>query len=68
MAQLVKRPTLDFGLGHDLTVREIEPRVCLRAGTEEPAWDSVSLSLSDPSPCALFLKINKHKKIKNTNM
>ena len=29
MAQLVKRPTLDLGSGHDLAVREIEPRVGL---------------------------------------
>ena len=26
-AQLVKHPTLDFGLGRDLVVRELEPRV-----------------------------------------
>ena len=36
VAQMVKHPTLDFGAGHDLTVREI------------PAWDSLSLSLSSP--------------------
>ena len=27
MAQSVKRPTLDFGSGHDLTVCEFEPRI-----------------------------------------
>ena len=32
VAQSIKRPTLDFGLGRDLMVREIEPRVGLCAG------------------------------------
>ena len=41
----VKRPTLDFGSGHDLTVREFEPHVRLCTDSEEPAWDSLSLSL-----------------------
>ena len=27
MAQSVKRPTLDFGLGHDLAVHGFEPQV-----------------------------------------
>ena len=35
--------TLGFGLGHDLTVRRIEPHVGLCTGSEEPAWDSLSL-------------------------
>ena len=55
VAQSVRRPTLDFGSGHDLTVRGFEP---------EPAWDSLSpdLSLLLPLPGAhsLGLKINKH--------
>ena len=34
---------LDFGSGHVLTVREIEPYVGLRADSTEPAWDSHSL-------------------------
>ena len=46
VAQLVKRPTLDFGSGHDLMAHEIEPHVGLCADSEEPAWDSLSLSLS----------------------
>ena len=33
---------LGFGPGHDLTVREIEPRVELCAASSEPAWDSLS--------------------------
>ena len=47
LAQLVKRPTLDFGSGHDLTVREFEPRVGLCADNTEPAWDSQSLSVNE---------------------
>ena len=42
----VKRPTLGFGSGHDLTARGFEPRIGLCAGGVEPAWDSLSLSLS----------------------
>ena len=57
---MVKRPTLDFGSGHDLLVRGIEPLVGLCADSVEAAWDSVSSSLC-PSPAhTLFppLKIN----------
>ena len=46
MAQSVKRLTLDFSSGHDLTVRVFEPLMGLRADGEEPAWNSLSL----PSP------------------
>ena len=62
MAQLVKRPPLDFGSGHYLTVHGIKPHIGLCADSEEPAWDSLSLSL--PLPCshtgmrAHFAKIN----------
>ena len=53
MAQLVKRPTLDFGSGHDLMVPGTEPHVGFCADSAEPAWDFfLSLFLS--------LKINKH--------
>ena len=61
MAQSVKRPTLDFGSGHDLTVPEFGPRVGLCADSAEPAWDALSLLLSLPLPHALalsFLTIN----------
>ena len=51
VAQLVKHPTLDFGLGHDFMVHEFEPCIGLCADSVEPAWDSFSLSLSlPPSP------------------
>ena len=63
-AQSVKRPTSDFGSGRDLTVRE---SVGLCADSAEPAWDSLSPSLSVPSllacVCTLSLspsKTNKH--------
>ena len=46
MAQSVERPTLDFSSGHDLTVRGTEPCIWLQAGRVEPAWDSLSPSLS----------------------
>ena len=48
VAQLVERPTLDFGSGHELTVPEIEPRVRLWADSRKLTWDSLSLSLSSP--------------------
>ena len=48
----------DFGSGHDLAVREFEPRVGLFADSLEPGTpsDSVSLSLSAPAPLVLSLK------------
>ena len=60
----MKHPTLGFGSGHnlrfpslgsghDLTFLEFKPRVGLCVGSVEPAWDSLSLSLS------LSFKINK---------
>ena len=55
VAQSVKHPTLDFGLGHDLTVGGIEPHVGLYADSSEPAW----VSLSPFLPLPLSLKINK---------
>ena len=45
MAQSAKCPTLDFGLGHDLVVLEIEPCISFRADSAEPAWDSLAPSL-----------------------
>ena len=61
MAQLVECLTLDLGSGHGLTVCEIKPHVGLCADSVEPAWDSLSLSVSAPPlhARALSLKINK---------
>ena len=70
MAQLVKRPTLDFRSGHDLMVHGIEPNARLGADSTEPPWDSLSPSLSAPPlslPClcthalALSLSLSQNK-------
>ena len=60
MAQLVERPTLGFGSGHDLMVCGKRPWVGLPADSSEP-WDSLSLSLCPSSTQSLLLslKINK---------
>ena len=60
MAQSVKHPTLDFGSGHDLRVREFEPT----PGSALTVWSllrilSFSLSLSAPPLLALSLFHNK---------
>ena len=63
MAQLVGHPTLDFGAGHDLTIRGIEPHIGFCDDRVEPAWDSVSPSHSAPFPlvCAYTLSLKyKH--------
>ena len=49
MAQSVEHPALGFSSGHDLTVREFEPRIRLCAVSVEPAWDSLP-ALSAPTP------------------
>ena len=61
MVQLLKCLTLYFVSGRDLMVREVEPQVGLCTDSVEPAWDSLSLSLSLclPFPPSLALKINK---------
>ena len=58
MAQSVERPTLGFGSGSGLTVREFKPRIGLRANNREAAWDFLSL------PPSLSLK----KERKKTNL
>ena len=56
-------PTHGFRSGHDLTVHDFEPYVRLCADRTEPAWDSLSPSLSAPTPLMLSvsLKINKEE-------
>ena len=51
VAQSVRRPTLNFGSGHDLTLGEFKPRVGLWADSAEPAWDSLS---PHPSPAGVL--------------
>ena len=56
MAQSVKRPTLGFDTGHDLTGHELEPHIGLGAEITETALNlsclplSLSLSLSLSAP------------------
>ena len=59
MSQSGKCPTLDFGSGHDLVVRGFEPRVRLRVGSMELAWDSLSPSLCAPPLLLQFLSLSK---------
>ena len=51
VAQFVKRPTLHFGSGHDLTVPETQPSVRLPAGHAV----CLGFSLALPLPCSLPL-------------
>ena len=63
MAQLVKRLTLGFSSGHDLTVCGTEPHVEPHADSVGSACDPLSPFLSALPPLALSLslslKINK---------
>ena len=53
---------LDFGSGHDLTVHEFKPHVGLWADSVEAAGNSLSPSLSAPSPLMLTLSLSLSKK------
>ena len=53
VVQSVKRPTLDFGSSHDLTVHEFEACIGLHSDGARPAWDSLSLPLFLPLPLLL---------------
>ena len=74
MAQSVECPTLDFGSGHDLTVRDIKPHVELSADDADLTWDSLSapplLSVSHSLTLSLSHKINRHflKRGKNEHL
>ena len=63
MVQSVERQILHLGSGHDLTVREFEPRAGLAAVSVEPAWESLSPSLSLPLPCSFALSLSLSLKI-----
>ena len=56
VAQSVKHLTLDFSSGHDLMVYEFEPHVGLHFESVEPAWNSLSPSLSASPLLSLSLK------------
>ena len=57
VAQSGKPLTFDFGLGHNLMVREIEPSIGLLTDSTEAAWESLAPSLSVPS--LLMLSLSK---------
>ena len=62
VAQEVKRLTLDFGLGHSLTIPGFEACMGLCADSEEPVWDSLplpSLPLCPSPASACSLSPNK---------
>ena len=59
VVQLVECLTLDFGSGHDLTVRGFEPCVS-SALTSRSLLGSLSLPLSALLPCSLPLSQNKN--------
>ena len=59
MAQSVKCLVLGFGSGHNLTVGGFEPSTGLSADGTEPAWDSLSLSLSLSVPPPFMLSVSK---------
>ena len=63
-AQLVKRPTLDFGFSHDFMVCGFGLLMRLYPDSAEPAWDSLSLSLSAPPLLILSLSLSLSKKKK----
>ena len=64
MAQLDKRPTLDFGSGHDLVTPEWEPRPGICADSDAPTGDSVSLCPSPAHARSLSLSLSEiNKKI-----
>ena len=58
MAQSVERPIPEFCSGHDLLVQGTEPCIGLYAESTEPAWDSLSPSLSAPPPQMHFLSLS----------
>ena len=57
-SHLVKHLTLDICSNHDLMVCELDPRVGLCTHSAEPAWDSLSPSLSLPLLYSLTLALS----------
>ena len=58
-ARSVKCPTLGFGSGHISQFVSSSPAIGLCADGAEPAWDSLSPSLSTPPPLTLSVSQNK---------
>ena len=63
MAQLVERPTLDVGSGHDLMARGIEPHIGVHAGHGTCLILS-PLSVPTPLACTHTLFLSETKKLK----
>ena len=61
VAEWAKHPTLDFGSGHDLTIRGFQAHLRLCADSVKPAWDSVSLSLCPSPALPLSLSLSQNK-------
>ena len=61
VAQLIEHLTLDFGSDHDLGVHEIKPCIRFCADSTEPAWDSLSASLSAPPSLTCMLSVSQNK-------
>ena len=55
VVQLLNGPTLGYGSGRGLAVREFEPCIGLCADSAGPAWDYVSVPLSAPPLLMLSL-------------
>ena len=61
MVQSVKHPTLDFSSDHYVMIHRFEPHVRVCADITEPAWDSLSLSLSTPPPLMHAHSLSQNK-------
>ena len=61
MAQSVKRLTVDFSSDHNFAVHEFKPHVRFHVGSIEPAWYSLSHSVSAPPLFMLSLSLNINK-------
>ena len=61
MAQPVKPPTLDFGSGHDLPVREVKPRIGLCTDSAGPAWDPLSPRSAPPPSEKKYINFLKNE-------
>ena len=62
-AKSVKCPTLDFGSGRDLMVREIKPPAGLCADSVEPVWESLSAPAPLKHDRSFVLALSKQTKL-----
>ena len=64
VAESVECPALGFGSSHDLTVWEFEPPLGSMFDRAQPAWDSLSSSLSAPPLLMLTLSLKRNNQWK----